>query len=64
MTFDNGEHEYLIERNADSIKKYQDEVFKIRNAHADNRARWNDFLTLDGANLIERVRNQVARVQE
>ena len=36
---------------------------KIREEHGENRSKWNDYLTLDGANLIERVRTNVTRVR-
>ena len=39
-------------------------IVKIRESHAENRGKWNDFLTLDGANAIERVRTQIDRVQQ
>ena len=46
------------------FKKFQDDVLKIRESHAENRAKWNDFLTLDGTNTVERVRTQIDRITQ
>jgi len=36
----------------------------MRESHAENRAKWNDFLTLDGTNTVERVRTQIDRITQ
>ena len=54
----------MIDRYSQCLKKFQDEVTKIREAHADNRAKWNDWLTLDGSNMVERVRTQIDRITQ
>ena len=50
-----GEKNELILQHQDSLQDFKDQVLKIRETHADNRQKWNDFLMLDGANLAERV---------
>ena len=54
----------LVTQHQQSLQSFKDQVLKIREAHAENRQKWNDFLMLDGANLAERVQTQITRAED